>query len=165
MGDVPGFYREQFRSFTCGTAHRPFPTGSLPGDIFQPTCSKDGRNGVAECRNNRRKGNHTKSHRRERPMCRSAALRISPVWTNRTTYRHVIPSENAVSRGIFPSSRFYLAPVLHPTWWIPPLRLRCGRNDRRFWFGCCGYKCTTTPALRAGWRQIAAATVGVPYFG
>ena len=62
-------------------------------------------------------------------MCRSAALRISPVWTNRTTYRHVIPSENAVSRGIFPSSRFYLAPVLHPTWWIPPLRLRYGRND------------------------------------
>ena len=29
------------------------------------------------------------------------------------------------------------------------------------------YECkrTTIPALRAGWRQIAAATVGVPYFG
>ena len=40
-----------------------------------------------------------------------------------------------------------------------------GLNDRRFWFGCCGYKRTTVPALRAGWRQIAAATVGVPYFG
>ncbi len=25
--------------------------------------------------------------------------------------------------------------------------------------GRCGYKCTTVPALRAGWRQIAAATV------
>ena len=27
-----------------------------------------------------------------------------------------------------------------------------------------GYKCTTTPALRAGWRQIAAATVGCTTF-
>ena len=70
---------------------------------------------------------------------------------------------NAVSRGIFPSCKFYLVVVLHPTWWIPPLRLRYGRNDRRFWFGCWGYECTTVPALRAGWRQIAAATVGIPY--
>ena len=36
---------------------------------------------------------------------------------------------NAVSRGIFPSSRFYLVVVHSPPWWIPPLRLRCGRND------------------------------------
>ena len=36
---------------------------------------------------------------------------------------------NAVSRGIFPSGRFYLALVHLQTWWIPPLRLRCGRND------------------------------------
>ena len=36
---------------------------------------------------------------------------------------------NTVSRGIFPSSRFYLTLVLSPTWWIPPLRWRCGRND------------------------------------
>ena len=36
---------------------------------------------------------------------------------------------NAVSRGIFPSGKFYLVLVLSPTWWIPPLRLRYGRND------------------------------------
>ena len=36
---------------------------------------------------------------------------------------------NAVSRGTFPSCRFYLVVVHYPTWWIPPLRLRCGRND------------------------------------
>ena len=64
------------------------------------------------------------------------------------------------SRGIFPCGNFYLVVISYPTWWIPPLRLRYGRNDRRFWFGC--YKCkrTTIPALRAGWRQIAAATMG-----
>ena len=70
---------------------------------------------------------------------------------------------NVVSRGIHPSCRFYLALVLSVTWWIPPLRLRCGRNDRRFWFGC--YKCKriTFPDLRAGWRQIAAATPDSSY--
>ena len=39
--------------------------------------------------------------------------------------------------------------------------MRCGRNDRRFF--CIErykFKRTTTPALRAGWRQIAADTVG-----
>ena len=36
---------------------------------------------------------------------------------------------NAVSRGIFPSGRFYLALVHLQTWWIPPLRLRDRRND------------------------------------
>ena len=36
------------------------------------------------------------------------------------------------SRGIFPSGRFYLVVVHHPTWWIPPLRLRYGRNDKRY---------------------------------
>ena len=43
MGDVAGFYREPFRAFTCGTAHRPFPTVSLVGGRFQPGNSKDGR--------------------------------------------------------------------------------------------------------------------------
>ena len=38
-------------------------------------------------------------------------------------------------------------------------------NDKRFSVG--RYKCkrTTIPALRAGWRQIAAATVGCTIFG
>ena len=48
--------------------------------------------------------------------------------------------------------------VLSPTWWIPPLRWRCGRNDIRFWFDCYRFKRTTIPAY-AGWRQIAAATL------
>ena len=51
-----GFYRKQFRPFTCGTAHRPFPTVSLVGRRFQPRCSKDGRYGVADCRNVGRNG-------------------------------------------------------------------------------------------------------------
>ena len=46
-----------------------------------------------------------------------------------------------MSRGIFPSGLFYLAVVLSPTWWIPPLRLRCGRNDK--W----GYVCTDSPTV------------------
>ena len=37
---------------------------------------------------------------------------------------------NAVSRGIHPSGKFYLVVISYPTWWIPPLRLRCGRNDK-----------------------------------
>ena len=48
--------------------------------------------------------------------------------------RHVIPSGVKQSRGIFPSSKFYLVVVLCPTWWIPPLRLRCGRNDNEVTF-------------------------------
>ena len=39
---------------------------------------------------------------------------------------------NEVSRGIFPSGKLYLVVVYYPTEWIPPLRLRCGRNDIRF---------------------------------
>ena len=61
-GDVSGFCWEQFRPFRCGTAHRPFPTVSLVGGRFQPGCSKDGRCGVVDCGNNRRKGNPAESH-------------------------------------------------------------------------------------------------------
>ena len=42
---------------------------------------------------------------------------------------HMSFRANAVSRGIHASSRFYLVVVHFPTWWIPPLRWRCGRND------------------------------------
>ena len=38
-------------------------------------------------------------------------------------------------------------------------------NDKRFSIGRYKHERTTIPALRAGWRQIAAATVGVPYWG
>ena len=69
-----------------------------------------------------------------------------------------------MSRGIYSSSNFYLAVILIPTWWIPPLA-SLGRNDNAFFIGCYKFKCTTTPAPGAGWRQIAAATVGVPSFG
>ncbi len=41
-GDVSGFYREQFRPFRCGTAHRPFPTVSLIGGRFQPGVLRTG---------------------------------------------------------------------------------------------------------------------------
>ena len=64
---------------------------------------------------------------------------------------------SGANRGIFPRGWFYLVVVLSPTWWIPPLRLRYGRNDIRFWLNCYRFKCTTIPAY-AGWRQIAAAT-------
>ena len=55
---------------------------------------------------------------------------------------------NVVSRGIFPSSKFYLMVVHYPTWWIPPLRLRCGRNDKR------GYVSTNSPIV-SGMFQAA----------
>ena len=50
-----GGYWERFRPFTCGTAHRPFPTVSLVGGRFQPRGSMDGRCGGADCGNNGRK--------------------------------------------------------------------------------------------------------------
>ena len=49
---------------------------------------------------------------------------LSPCHSERTN----------VSRGIFPSGKFYLVVVLSPTWWIPPLRCRCGRNDKEVTF-------------------------------
>ena len=69
---------------------------------------------------------------------------------------HMSFRANAVSRGIFPSCRFYLVVVHYPTWWIPPLRLRYGRNDMvggRGWF-----LLVTVPSFRvraAGSRPLA----------
>ena len=55
-----------------------------------------------------------------------------------------------------------LAPLqIQPVW----LNGTTPYNDKRFCVGRYKYKCTTVPALRAGWRQIAAATLGVPCFG
>ena len=74
---------------------------------------------------------------RERPMCRSAAFRTYPVSIKQNHPPIMSFRANAVSRGIHPSSKFYLVVVHYPTWWIPPLRLRCGRNDisgERIWF-------------------------------
>ena len=45
-------------------------------------------------------GKHAESHRRERPMCRSAAWQIQSVWTKRNHPRHVIPSERSESRNL-----------------------------------------------------------------
>ena len=45
---------------------------------------------------------------------------------------------------------------------IPPLRLRCGRNDKRFWFGRNKHKCTTTAAPGGGWRQSFVAPTYIP---
>ena len=57
---------------------------------------------------------------------------------------------NAVSRGIFPSGKFYLVVAHHPTWWIPPLRLRSGRNDtmglRFYEFAYCFQNVSRRPA-------------------
>ena len=52
---------------------------------------------------------------------------------------------NAVSRGIHSSSKFYLVVISYPTWWIPPLRLRCGRNDNG---GCFWFLSETVPSFR-----------------
>ena len=101
----------------------------------------EGRGSLKHSKSNRRKGKSTESHRRERPMCRSAALQLQPLWTNRNHLPVCHSERTVVSRGIFPSGRFYLAPVLHPTWWIPPLRLRYGRND--IW----GDVCTDSPTV------------------
>ena len=55
-----------------------------------------------------------------------------------------------VSRGIFPSGKFHLVLVHFPTWWIPPLRLRCGRNDitggRFYGFAHSSYNVSRRPA-------------------
>ena len=99
-GNVFWYYRKQFRPFTCGTAHRPFPTVSLKGGRFQPGCSKDGRYSVVCFRDNRRKGNHTESHRRERPMCRSARERteLFPIKTRHVPH-YVIPTASGVEES------------------------------------------------------------------
>ena len=62
-----------------GKLSKPSPTGK--GD--RPQAVDEGRYGVTHCRNNRRKGNPTESHRRERPMCRSVTLQLQPLWTKR----------------------------------------------------------------------------------
>ena len=63
-------------------------------------------------------------------ICRPPRCNYNLCGQNGTTFRHVIPTEMKWSGGIFPSCWFYLAVVLILTWWIPPLRLRCGRNDK-----------------------------------
>ena len=45
-------------------------------------------------------GKHAESHRRERPMCRSAAWQIQSVWITGTTPRHIIPSERSEPRNL-----------------------------------------------------------------
>ena len=75
------------------------------------------------------KGDQTESHCRERPMCRSVTSRLKPVRTKQNHPSIMSFRANVVSRGIFPSGKFYLVVVHYPTWWIPPLRLRYGRND------------------------------------
>ena len=55
----------------------------------------------------------------------------NPCGQNGTTHRLCHSERTVVSRGIFPSSKFYLVLVHHPTWWIPPFAL-LGRNDKRY---------------------------------
>ena len=135
------------------------------------------RYGVLRCRNNRRRGITPVGA----AILPPATFRLQPVRMNGTTqcsgddsspsnvsnitcavernHPPICHSEGAkASRGIFPSGKLYLVLVLSSTWWIPPLRWRCGRNDIRFWFDCYRFKRTTIPAY-AGWRQIAAATL------
>ena len=81
------------------------PSGTLQKDLPRrgrgtAAAVDEGRGGVFHCRNNGRRGRHTESHRRERPVCRSAAWQIYPVRTTGTTHRHVIPSERSESRNL-----------------------------------------------------------------
>ena len=71
-----------------------------------------------------------------------------------------------VSRGIYSSSKLYLVLVPCSTWWIPPLRLRCGRNDRRFCIGCYKSECPTCRPLgrmAMGHRRYSASSIVVPF--
>ena len=54
---------------------------SPPGKGNRPQAVDEVRYGVVHCRNNRRRGRQTESHCRERPMCRSGALQLKPLWT------------------------------------------------------------------------------------
>ena len=47
---------------------------------------------------------------------------------------------------------FTLRRLLLQLEWIPPLRLRYGRNDRRFRFGCYKFECTTNGLTANGGR-------------
>ena len=111
------------------------------------------------------KGNQTESHRRERPMCRSATLQLQPLWTKRNHPPIMSFRANAVSRGIFPSGWFYLVVVLCQTWWIPPLRLRYGRNDitggRLYGFAYCFQNVSRRPAP----SSVSAAPSQLPRRG
>ena len=80
---------------------------SPPGKLARPLAETDeGRGSVKCCRNNRRKGNPTESHRRERPMCRSVTLQLQLLWTKRNHPPIMSFRANAVSRGIFPGGCF-----------------------------------------------------------
>ena len=107
-----------------------------------------------------------------------ATFQIQPVWLNGTTpcsgddsspchvpnitcadeWNHppTCHSERTnVSRGIFPSCRFYLVSVLSATWWIPPLRFASvGMTYLRG-----DFVYPHRLSLQRGGRQIAAPTI------
>ena len=97
-----------------------------------------------------------------------ATLQIEPVWTKRNHPRHVIQAFVKRADESSQVADFTL-------WWFifqrgGFLRSLCeGLNDKRFWFGCYKFKCTTTPARGAGWRQICrrycASSNGIPFDG
>ena len=145
----------------------PSPKGK--GD--RPQAVDEGRYSVAHCGNNRRKGKSTESHRRERPMCRSVTLQLQPLWTNRNHPPTCHSERTVVSRGIHASGRFYLVVVLYPTWWIPPLRLRYGRNDRmggRFYEFAYSFwnvsRCPAPSSVSAAPSQLPPREAFVPWF-
>ena len=73
-------------------------------------------------RKSRLKGETFQRYCRERPMCRSGGVAKTTHVDKTEPSPDMSFRANAVSRGIFPSCRFYLVLVPLPTWWIPPLR-------------------------------------------
>ena len=101
-------------------------------------------------------------HRHSSPGEGLAPYRIQPVWLNGTTLRHVIPSgvEESTQVADFTLRWYFLlrGGFLHSA-------CAQGLNDRRFWFGCCGYERTTIPALRPDGGRLPPLQWGVPCFG
>ena len=69
-----------------------------------------------------RVGRHTASFLRRDNRKVPGTAQKQPVRTKRNHLPTCHSERTNVSRGIFPSSKFYLVLVLLPTWWIPPLR-------------------------------------------
>ena len=105
-------------------------------------------------------------------MCRSAALQLQPLWIKQNRPPICHSERTVVSRGIFPSGLFYLVVVHYSTWWIPPLRLRYGRNDRTggrlYGFAYCFWNVSGPPLPHQSGLRPASFPGGeafVPGFG
>ena len=94
-------------------------------------CQDERRCSVRHYRNDRRRGNHTESHRRERPMCRSARERteLFPIKTKNVPLLCHSDRSDKRSGGIHHVAEKYQHKVKSATWEDSSTPFHYARND------------------------------------